>query len=98
LRAGALRVNADGSRLYVSVRGENTIAAFGADGAKVTFLSKTYCRGDSPRDINITPCGKYLVCCNEKSDGVAVFSLKDDGLKYIYSVDGIPHPLAALFY
>ncbi len=96
--AAALRVNADGSRLYVSVRGENTIAAFGADGAKVTFLSKTYCRGDSPRDINITPCGKYLVCCNEKSDGVAVFSLKDDGLKYIYSVDGIPHPLAALFY
>ena len=96
--AAALRINADGSRLYVSVRGENTIAAFGADGAKVTFLSKTSCRGDSPRDINITPCGKYLVCSNEKSDGVAVFSLKDDGIKYIYSVDGIPHPLAALFY
>ncbi len=96
--AAALRINADGSRLYVSVRGENTIAAFGADGAKVTFLSKTSCGGDSPRDINITPCGKYLVCSNEKSDGVAVFSLKDDGIKYIYSVDGIPHPLAALFY
>ena len=96
--AAALRINADGSRLYVSVRGENTVAAFGAEGAKVAFLSKTSCGGDSPRDINITPCGKYLVSCNEKSDSVAVFSLKDDGLKQIYSLDGIPHPLAVLFY
>ena len=70
----AIRLSEDGGLLYVSLREENAICVFEADGERLNLLQKTSCRGDSPRDFGLF--GEFLVCCNEKS-GVSVLRLKD---------------------
>jgi 6-phosphogluconolactonase (cycloisomerase 2 family) len=47
----AIRLSDDGKYLYVSLREENAICVFEANGEKLTLLQKTYCGGDSPREI-----------------------------------------------
>ena len=61
----AIKLSADGKKLYVSLREENAICVFSVDGESIALLQKTYCGGDSPRDINVF--GGSIVCCNEKS-------------------------------
>ncbi len=70
----AIRLSEGGGLLYVSLREENAICVFEADGERLNLLQKTSCRGDSPRDFGLF--GEFLVCCNEKS-GVSVLRLKD---------------------
>ena len=67
----AIRLSADGKYLYVSLREENAICVFEANGEELTLLQKTYCGGDSPRDFDV--CGKYLIVCNENSGNVVVY-------------------------
>lgn len=70
----AIRLSNDGKSLYCSVRGENALYVFGTDSGEV--IQKCSCGGDSPRDFNIID-DKFLVCCNENSDNVTVFSLQN---------------------
>lgn len=72
--AAAIRLSNDGKSLYCSVRGENALYVFGTDSGEV--IQKCSCGGDSPRDFNIID-DKFLVCCNENSDNVTVFSLQN---------------------
>ena len=67
----AIRLSADGKYLYVSLREENAICIFEVNGEMLTFLQKTNCGGDSPRDFDI--CGNNLIVCNEKSGNVVVY-------------------------
>lgn len=62
--------------IYGSNRGENSIVVFsvGADGL-LTLAGHTDCGGDWPRSFNIDPSGKFLLCGNQRSDSIAVFSI-----------------------
>lgn len=73
----AIRLSKDGKFMYCSVRGENALYVLRADGANLTVEQKTDCGGDSPRDFHIIE-DKFLICCNEDSDNVSVFSLQND--------------------
>ena len=96
--AGAIRISKDGKTLYISNRGENTIVAFAVDGANLTLKQKVDCRGNFPRDFDVTPDGKYLICCNQKTNDLTVFSVEPDGtLTYSYTVLGIENPLCVVF-
>lgn len=96
--AGAIRLSKDGKTLYISNRGENTLVAFDADGADLTLKQKVDCRGNFPRDFDFTPDGKYLVCCNQYTNDLTVFSVAPDGtLAYSYTVLGIENPLCVVF-
>lgn len=81
--AAAIRLSADEKTLYVSVRGENVLFALDISGAHAgangtpAVLQKVACGGISPRDFNLF--GNCLLCCNETSDNVVVFSVKEGG-------------------
>ncbi len=71
----AIRLSDDGKYLYVSLREENAICVFAANGEKLTLLQTVDCGGDSPRDFDVWE--NYLISCNEKSGNVVVFSMKN---------------------
>lgn len=74
--ASAIRLSADGRRLYVSNRGHDSIAAFAVSGAELRPLGHIPSFGRSPRDFALA--GDYLLCANELSNNVQVFSLKGE--------------------
>ena len=73
----AIRLSKDGKFLYCSVRGENALYVLRAEGENLTVEQKTDCGGEIPRDFDIIE-NKFLICCNENSDNVTVFSLQND--------------------
>ena len=91
----AVRLSKDGKFLYCSVRGENALYVLRADGANLTVEQKTDCGGDSPRDFDIIE-NKFLICCNENSDNVTVFSLQNgEGIAKTAKIK-LPKPLCCL--
>jgi 6-phosphogluconolactonase len=66
--------------VYVSNRGENSLAAFKikTDG-RMEKVGVFPCKGLVPRNFNITPDGKYLFCANQNSDNIVIFLIENDG-------------------
>jgi len=71
--ASAIRLNSDSSRLYVSNRGHDSVAEYAVEEGRLTLLRHIPSGGSSPREINLV--GGWLLCANENSDNVCVFSL-----------------------
>lgn len=94
--ASAIRVI--GNRLYLANRGENTLNYFKINGQKLEFAQKVDCRGNFPRDFDISPDGKRLFCCNQFTNSVTVFKVNDDGtLVYERTIVGFDNPLCVAF-
>lgn len=96
--AAAIRLSADGKTLYISNRGENTLVSFAVDGASLKLKQKISCHGDFPRDFDVTPCGRYIVCANQYTNNLTIFSLTGGEMRYVSSVNGIENPLCVTFY
>ena len=91
----AIRLSKDGKFLYCSVRGESALYVLRADGANLTAEQKTDCGGESPRDFHVIE-NKFLICCNENSDNVTVFSLQNgEGIAKTAKIK-LPKPLCCL--
>ncbi len=88
----AIRRSEDGKFLYCSVRGENTLYVLRAEGENLSEVQKTDCGGDGPRDFNIIE-DKFLVCCNENSDNVTVFTLQNGRIGGLLYKQELPSPL-----
>lgn len=73
--ASAVRISSAGDTLYVSNRGHNSVAVFDISGNELRRKGFIPCFGNSPRDIALA--GEHLLCANELSDSVTVFSLKN---------------------
>lgn len=75
---GAIRLSDDASRLYVSNRGHDSIAAFAVqqDG-DITLLSHTPTGGSSPRFLLLAD--GHLLVAHEKSGGVTLLPLDGEG-------------------
>ncbi len=73
--ASAIRLSADGDRLYVSNRGHNSVAVFSVSGCMLESVGFIPCFGNSPREMVLAD--DFLLCGNELSDNITVFSLKD---------------------
>ncbi len=73
-----IHIAPDGSRVYVSNRGHNSIAVYdvGADG-QLTPVAIVPCGGDTPRNFALAPGGGWLLVANQGSNGVAVLPLND---------------------
>ncbi len=79
--AAAIRLSPDGTRLYVSQRGEDTISVFEVrDGEQLRLIGNCPCGGRSPRDICLSPDGSLLAVANEASGNLTVFRLEGDGM------------------
>lgn len=73
--AAAIRMSQDGKFIYVSNRGENTIAVFAIqpDG-KVNHIQSITTAGDFPRDFNLNADDSYLLASNQNSDNLTLYA------------------------
>lgn len=73
--AAEVEVDKAGRFLYVSNRGNDTIAVFSIDPktAWLSFISATSTKGRTPRFFALAPGGKRLYVANEDSDSIVVF-------------------------
>jgi 6-phosphogluconolactonase (cycloisomerase 2 family) len=67
-------VSADGRFVYAGNRLHDSIGIFsvGPDGI-LTYFGEEWTRGDYPRSFAFDPSGRFLFCCNQRADNVAVF-------------------------
>jgi 6-phosphogluconolactonase len=70
-----IAIDRTGRFVYVSNRGDNSIAVFAVDPATggLVFKERIASRGKTPRNITIDPTGQYLFAANQGSDNVVVF-------------------------
>jgi 6-phosphogluconolactonase len=61
----------DGRFLYVTNRGDNSIATFAVHGDRIALLGTTPCGGDWPRHATLDPTGRRLYVSNQRSGTVA---------------------------
>lgn len=74
--AAAIRVSADGKFIYVSNRGQNTIAVFAtsANGSQIELIQSISTEGEFPRDFDFNATEEFLVVANQDTDNVSLFS------------------------
>lgn len=67
-------VSADGRFVYAGNRLHDSIGIFviGPDGT-LKPVADEWTRGNYPRSFNVDPTGRFLFCCNQRGDNVAVF-------------------------
>lgn len=73
--AAAIRLDENGNRLYVSVRGENEIFIYNVNNTELLSYGRFSCGGYGPRDFDLV--GGFIVCANEGSDSVTVIEKKN---------------------
>ncbi|HEV2633716.1 MAG TPA: lactonase family protein [Actinocrinis sp.] len=72
---GGIALSPDGRHVYVSNRGEESIAVFAVseDGGDLAPAGNWPCGGSWPRHLTLTPDGRALFCANQRSGTVTVF-------------------------
>lgn len=94
-----LHVHPTGRTVYVSNRGDNTIAVFStaAEGA-LSLVQTIPSGGDWPRNFTLTPDGRGLLVAHQRSDSVTAFHIDDRGeLSPAGTVLTAPVPVCLLF-
>jgi 6-phosphogluconolactonase len=99
--AAEIRVHPDGTFLYGSNRGHDSIAVFAIRGDKgiVEPVEYVSTQGKTPRTFAIDPTGKFLFAANQNSGNIVVFRI-DRGtgkLTATGSVLKVPSPVCVLF-
>ena len=72
-----IRVQPNGTTLYASVRGHDTIAVFTLYpvSGKLKLIQNAPTLGKIPRNFNFDPSGKWLLAAHQNSDNIVVFSV-----------------------
>jgi len=73
----AIRIHPNAKALYVSNRNHNSITAFAINSeGELEYHSNFPVKGMEPRDINIDPCGQWLLSANQNSHNIIPFKLE----------------------
>jgi 6-phosphogluconolactonase len=90
--AAEIAINAAGSVLYASNRGDNSIALFHIDPERglLSFMERVSTLGKTPRFFTFDPTGQYLLVANQDSDDLVVFTVhpKTGELRPIGPIEG----------
>jgi 6-phosphogluconolactonase (cycloisomerase 2 family) len=93
-------VSADGRTVYAGNRLHDSIGIFsvGADGA-LSFVGEEWTRGNYPRSFALDPTGRFLYCCNQRGDTVAVFRVdrRSGGLMFTGHYAPVGNPSMIVF-
>lgn len=75
-----IRVHPEGTFLYGSNRGHNSIVVYRVDPAsgKLTFVEHETAEIDTPRNFNIEPYGRFCIVANQNANSVVVFRIDPD--------------------
>lgn len=90
--AAAIRLSEDGKKLYVTNRGENTVAVFEVDGATLSHLASYPTGGNEPRDFLLVNGENHAVVVNQFGNTVRCYAHKDGVLTTVQEFD-LPAPL-----
>lgn len=71
----AIKISKDCNYLYTSLRGKNLICVFKILENKLDLIQSISCYGSMPRDISFDKTEHYLICANQESCNLAVFSI-----------------------
>lgn len=96
-----IQIDRAGKFLYVSNRGDDSIAVFAVDPAsgKMTFVERDGTQGKMPRNFSLDPTGAYLFAANQDSGSVVLFRV-DPGtgrLRATGQVLDVPSPSCVIF-
>jgi 6-phosphogluconolactonase len=87
-----IHLSPDAHRLYVSNRGDNSLAVYEVDeNGALEQLAIVDCGGNWPRNFAIDPSGKWLLVANQYSENIVVFKLDAQGIP-VQSGEVIPVP------
>ncbi len=93
-------VSADGQYVYAGNRLHDSIGilSIGPNG-DLTFVGEEWTRGNYPRSFNFDPSGKFLYCCNQRGDNIAVFQVnrKTGGLEFTGHYTPVGNPSIIVF-
>jgi 6-phosphogluconolactonase (cycloisomerase 2 family) len=93
-------VSADGKFVYGGNRLHDSIGIFavGADGV-LKPAGNEWTRGNYPRSFSFDPSGRFLYCCNQRADNVAVFEVDREtgGLKFTGFWAAVGNPSMIVF-
>ena len=92
--AAAIRLSPDEKFLYVSVRDRNVICVFELAGVTVTKIQEVPCGGDHPRDLALTPDGRFVLAVNRYPGSIVSFSRDPVSGKIGKAVSSITIPQA----
>ena len=73
-----IHLTPDGSFLYGSNRGHDSLVGFRIDrsSGRMELIGHTPTRGKTPRNFTIDPTGRYLLVANQRSDSIVVFEIE----------------------
>lgn len=78
-QTAAIRLHPNGRFLFCSNRGDDTVAVFHlGDGAQVKLIQVVPTGGRWPRDLAITPDGRWLIVANQHAGELAVLPINPD--------------------
>jgi len=93
-------VSSDGKFVYAGNRLHDSIGIFavGPNG-DLTFLEEEWTRGNYPRSFSFDPTGRFLYCCNQRADNVAIFEVNrtTGGLKFTGHYAPVGNPSCIVF-
>ena len=100
--AAEILTHPGGRFLYASNRGNDTVTVFraGPDEAAPEVIQTQPVRGAFPRNINLSPCGGWLLAAGKDSHTVAVHKVDPETGMLAYQTRGIiqvPVPICVLF-
>lgn len=92
----AIRIHPNGTFLYASNRGTETITIFKIDKKTGTLVLVDYqsTQGKTPRDFNIDETGNWLITANQDSDNLVIFQINQQtGLLQVKSTLNVNTPV-----
>ena len=93
-------VSPDGRFVYTGNRLHDTIGIFSVGaGGDLTYVGEEWTRGSYPRSFSLDPAGRFLSCCNQRGDNVAVFGVdrKAGGLTFTGHFAPVGNPSSIVF-
>jgi 6-phosphogluconolactonase len=100
-REAEIVVDAKGTFLYVSNRGDDSITVFHTDGkdGRLSFVQRVRSGGKIPRNFAIDPTGQWLVAANRQSNNIQLFRVNSDTgqLTAVSQISGIFDPVCVIF-
>jgi 6-phosphogluconolactonase (cycloisomerase 2 family) len=93
-------VSADGRFVYAGNRLHDSIGIFsvGPHG-ELSYVGEEWTRGNYPRSFNFDPTGRFLYCCNQRSDNVTIFRVdhRNGGLAFTGQYTPVGNPSIIVF-
>src|SRR5690606_47838 len=82
-----IAISADGSYLYGSNRGHDSIVVYAVNGenGSLTLVQHISVEGGHPRHFALTPGGNYLLAANRDSDNIVTFAVDQSSGKLTYT-------------